>query len=157
MVRQDELAPAPGSKHRRKRVGRGDGSGHGSFSGRGSKGQKARSGDPKVRPGFEGGQLPLIKRLPHKRGFTNIFKVRYATVNISSLDKFEPGAEITPEKLWKAGLIDSPQKPVKILGGGEVNHPWVVKANYFSASAKEKIEAAGGRVEEIKIASAKAG
>ena len=147
MVRQDSLSPTPGSRRARKRVGRGDSS-HGSYSGRGSKGQKSRAGY-KIRPGFEGGQLPLIKRLPRKRGFTNIFRVEYSVVNIDKLNIFEPGSEVTPEKLVAAGVLKSQRQPVKILAEGEINHPLVVKANKFSASAKAKIEAAGGKVEEV--------
>ena len=152
MVRQNSIAPAPGSKKDRKRVGRGDGSGNGTYSGRGSKGQKSRAGF-KMRPGFEGGQLPLIKRLPEKRGFTNIFRVEYNTVSIAKLSKFESGSEVTPEKLVEAGLIKSLRKPVKILADGEIKQPLTVKANKFSASAKAKIEAAGGTVEEVEYAS----
>lgn len=147
-MRQDELAPVPGAKKNRKRVGRGDGSGHGTYSGRGSKGQKSRSGY-KMRPGFEGGQLPLIKRLPQKRGFTSPFRIEYNLVNIDRLNQFKTGSKITPEKLVAAGVIKSLRQPVKILGEGELKHPLSVKANKFSASAKAKIEAAGGKVEEI--------
>jgi len=147
-VRQDELSPAPGSRKSRKQVGRGDGSGHGTYSGRGCKGQKSRSGY-KMRPGFEGGQLPLIKRLPRKRGFVNIFRVEYNIVNLSKLNIFEPGSEVTPESLVAAGLVKSLRHPIKILAEGDINHPLVVKANKFSAAAKAKIEAAGGKVEEI--------
>ena len=151
MARQNDLSPAPGSKHSRKRVGRGNGSGHGTYSGRGSKGQKSRAGY-KIRPGFEGGQLPLIKRLPRKRGFTNIFRVEYSTVNIDKLNIFESGSEVTPEKLADAGLIKNQKYPVKILADGEISHPLMVKANRFSAAAKVKIEAAGGTVEEVEHA-----
>jgi len=148
-MRQNELAPAPGAKKNRKRVGRGDGSGHGTYSGRGIKGQKARAGGNKMRPGFEGGQLPLIKRLPEKRGFHNIFRTEYNLVNIDRLNQFKAGSKVTPEKLAAAGVIKSLRYPVKILGDGELKHPLSVKANKFSASAKAKIEAAGGKVEEI--------
>jgi len=147
-VRQDELSPAPGSKQKRKRVGRGDGSGHGTYSGRGCKGQKSRSGYKIIR-GFEGGQMPLIQRLPKKRGFVNIFRVEYSAVNINKLNIFESGSEVTPEKLAAAGLVKSLRNPIKILGEGDINHPLSVKANKFSATAKAKIEAAGGKVEEI--------
>jgi len=146
VVRQDELAPAPGSKHKRKRVGRGLGSGHGRYSGRGAKGQKARSG-PGIHPYFEGGQTPLTKRLPQKRGFTNIFKKEYSLINVGRLNIFEPNTRVTPEELMKARLIKSPKKLVKVLGEGEVNRPLVVKADSFSATARRKIEAAGGKVE----------
>jgi large subunit ribosomal protein L15 len=156
LVKQNNISPATGSKRASKRVGRGDSSGHGSYSGRGCKGQKVRAGNRKFRPGFEGGQLPLIKRLPRKRGFTNIFRTEYSTVKISQLSKFESGSEITPEKLIEAGIIKSKSKPIKVLADGDINHPITVKANKFSASAKAKIEAAGGKVEEVTDA-AKAG
>jgi large subunit ribosomal protein L15 len=145
---QEKLSPAPGSKRGRRRVGRGDGSGHGTYSGRGCKGQKSRSGY-KMRPGFEGGQLPLIKRLPEKRGFVNIFRTEYSLVNIGKLGIFEPGSEVTPEKLVAAGVVKSLRRPIKILAGGEIGHPLVIKADKFSAAAKAKIEAAGGKVEEV--------
>ena len=147
-MRQDELSPAPGSKKPRKRVGRGDGSGYGTYSGRGSKGQKSRSGY-RMRPGFEGGQLPLIKRLPRKRGFTNIFRTEYSVVNINKLDVFEAGSVVTPERLLATGLVKSLRYPIKILAEGEIAHPLVVKANRFSLAAKAKIEAAGGKAEEV--------
>jgi len=147
-VRQNELFPAPGSKKGRKRVGRGDGSGHGTYSGRGCKGQKSRSGGKTTR-GFEGGQLPLIRRLPRKRGFVNIFRVEYSVVNIDKLNVFEAGSEVTPEKLVAAGVVKSLRRPVKILAEGDIDRPLVVRANKFSAAAKAKIEAAGGTVEEI--------
>ncbi len=147
-MRQDELSPAPGSKKSRKRVGRGDGSGHGTYSGRGCKGQKSRSGGRMSR-GFEGGQLPLIKRLPRKRGFVNIFRTEYSTVNISKLNMFEAGSEVTPETLVAAGVVKSLRHPIKILADGDINYPLLVKANKFSAAAKAKIEAAGGTVEEV--------
>ena len=147
-MRQDELSPAPGSKKRRKRVGRGDGSGHGTYSGRGCKGQKSRAGY-KMRPGFEGGQLPLIKRLPQKRGFVNIFRTEYTIVNLDKLNIFESGSEVTPEKLVAMGIVKSLRYPIKILADGDINRPLVIKANKFSAVAKAKIEAAGGQVEEV--------
>jgi len=148
MTSQNKLPPAPGSKTKRKRIGHGLGSGHGRYSGKGCKGQKARSGGG-VRPFFEGGQLPLVKRLPHKRGFTNIFKVEYALVNIESLKVFEPGTSVSPEELRGARLVKSLRKPVKILGSGEIDRPLVVRATRFSKVAKEKIEAAGGQAETI--------
>ena len=147
-MRQNELSPVSGSKHSRKRVGRGDGSGHGTYSCRGLKGQKSRSG-PGIALRFEGGQTPLVKRLPHKRGFTNIFKIDYSLVKVQRLEVFDQNSEITPQTLLDAGLISSLKKPVKILGDGELQRPLVVKANKFSESAKRKIEAAGGRAEEI--------
>ena len=147
-MRQDKLSPAPGSKKSRKRVGRGDGSGHGTYSGRGCKGQKSRSGY-KMNRGFEGGQLPLIRRLPRKRGFTNIFRTEYSIVNVGELSMFEAGSEVTPERLVVAGVVKSLRHPIKVLAEGDINHPLVVKANRFSAAAKAKIEAAGGEVEEV--------
>lgn len=152
-MRQDELSPASGSKKDRKRVGRGDGSGHGTYSGRGSGGQKSRAGY-KMKPGFEGGQLPLIRRLPRKRGFVNIFRIEYSVININELNMFESGSEVTPERLVTAGLVKSLRHPVKILAEGDIKHPLVVKAHKFSTAAKAKIEAAGGRVEEVGHASA---
>ncbi len=133
-------------------MGRGNGSGHGTYSGRGCKGQKSRAGY-KMRPGFEGGQLPLIKRLPRKRGFVNIFRTEYSTVNIGRLNTFESGSEVTPEKLVAAGMVKSLRNPIKILADGDINHPLTVKANKFSASARAKIEAAGGTAEEVEFAS----
>ncbi len=150
-MRQDKLSPALGSKRRRKRVGRGDGSGHGTYSGRGCKGQKSRSGY-KMSRGFEGGQLPLIRRLPQKRGFTNIFRTEYSIVNVGKLSIFEAGSEVTPERLVVAGVVKSLRHPIKVLAEGDINHPLVVKANKFSAAAKAKIEAAGGEVEEVEYA-----
>jgi large subunit ribosomal protein L15 len=152
LVRQNSIAPASGSRHASKRVGRGNGSGHGTFSGRGCKGQKARAGNNKMRPGFEGGQLPLIKRLPRKRGFTNIFRIEYSTVNIGELNSFESGSEVTPEQMIAAGIIKSLKNPIKILADGDIDRPLTVKANKFSASAKAKIETAGGTVEEVEHA-----
>jgi large subunit ribosomal protein L15 len=147
-MRQDDLYPAFGSRKNRKRVGRGNGSGHGTFSGRGIKGQKSRSG-LQLQRGFEGGQLPIIKRLPRKRGFFNLFRVAYSPVNLGSLSMFAAGTEITTEILYAAGLIDSLSRPVKILADGELTIAITVKANKFSEAAKAKIEAAGGKVEEI--------
>ena len=147
-MRQHELAPALGARTNRKRVGRGNGSGHGTYSGRGSKGQKSRSGF-RIRPGFEGGQLPLIKRLPRKRGFTNIFRVEYSVVNIARLNMFEAGSEVTPESLVAAGVVKSLRQPIKILANGSLNRSLVVRVNRFSAAAKTKIEAAGGKAEEV--------
>jgi len=146
-MEQNELRPPVSAKHKRKRIGRGDGSGHGTYSGRGCKGQKARSGGG-VRLGFEGGQLPLIKRLPRKRGFTNIFKTEYNIVNVGKLAIFPPGTEVTPEELLRAGLISIPAHPTKILGAGDIQHPLLVRANKFSSSAEKKILAAGGKVKQ---------
>src|SRR5512143_806859 len=113
-MQQNDLYPIPGSRKNRKRVGRGNGSGHGTFSGKGIKGQKSRSG-VQLQRGFEGGQLPIIKRLPRKRGFHNLFRVAYSPVNLSALDTFAAGTEITPQALYDKGLIESLTKPVKIL------------------------------------------
>ena len=146
-MKQNELRPPLGTKHKRKVVGRGNGSGHGTYSGRGLKGQKSRSGGG-VRVGFEGGQLPLIKRLPRKRGFRNIFKTEYNIVNVGQLAVFAPGSEVTPEELLRAGLISTMDHPTKILGTGDVKHPLLVSADRFSSSAEKKIVAAGGSVKQ---------
>ena len=148
MIRLDTLSPAPGSRKGKKRVGRGDGSRKGSFSGRGCKGQKARAGF-RMKPGFEGGQLPIIKRLPSQRGFTNIFKTEFDVVNVGQLTIFEAGTEVDLVKLVMAGLVKTGQKLVKILGDGEIDRPLTVKADKFTATAKAKIEAAGGKIEEV--------
>jgi large subunit ribosomal protein L15 len=145
-----ELHPAEGAKKSRKRVGRGPAAGQGKTAGRGTKGQKARSGGG-VRPYFEGGQLPIVRRLPHKRGFKNRFKIEYAPVNVERLLDFEENTEITPVVLAEAGLIRSSDAPVVILGNGELDKPFVVKAHRFSASAREKITKAGGSVEELAL------
>ena len=147
-MKQNELSPATDSKKDRKRVGRGDGSGNGTYSGRGSKGQKSRSGF-RIRPGFEGGQLPIIKSLPRKRGFVNIFRKECSIVKLSALNIFEAGSEVTPEKLVARGLIKSLRWPIKILANGEINHPLTVKVDKFSAAAKVKLEKVGGKAEEI--------
>jgi len=144
-MRLEELQPAAGSKFSSKRVGRGIGSGNGKTSGKGHKGQNARSGGG-VRPGFEGGQMPLYRRLP-KRGFTNIFAKQYVSVNVEVLDRFEDGAEVTPETLKEAGVISKTLDGVKFLGRGEVTKKLTVKAAKFSETAKEKIEKAGGKAE----------
>jgi large subunit ribosomal protein L15 len=147
-MQQNELFPAPGSRKNRKRVGRGNGSGHGTFSGRGIKGQKSRSG-VQIQRGFEGGQLPIIKRLPRKRGFTNRNRVAYSPVNIGSLAIFEAGAVIDCEMLYKTGIVDSMTRPVKLLAEGDIKVAITVKVNKYSEAAKAKIEAAGGKVEQI--------
>jgi len=143
-----ELRPPEGAKKSRKRVGRGIAAGQGKTAGRGTKGQAARSGGTKG-PYFEGGQLPLVRRLPYVRGFNNLFKVDYVPVNIYRLQDFEADAEVTPDSLAEAGIIKSPSLPVAILGQGDIDRPLVVKAHRFSASARTKIEAAGGSVEEL--------
>ncbi len=143
-----ELQSPKGARKTRKRVGRGIAAGQGKTAGRGTKGQAARSGGTKG-PYFEGGQLPLVRRLPFRRGFTNIFKVNYVPVNLYRLEGFEAKAEVTPEVLAAAGIIKSATLPVAILGQGNLEQPLVVKAHRFSASAKAKIEEAGGSVEEL--------
>jgi len=143
-----ELKPAAGSTKKRKRVGRGESSGLGKTSGRGANGQNARSGGG-TRPGFEGGQMPLIRRIP-KRGFNNIFRVDYSVVKLEDLNRFEDGAEITPEMLKEARLVRKLEKGgVKILGNGSIEKKLTVKAHKFTQSATEKIEAAGGKAEVI--------
>ena len=142
-----EVQPAPGSRKKAVRVGRGIGSGNGKTSGRGQKGQNARSGGG-VRLGFEGGQTPLFRRLP-KRGFTNINRKEYAVVNLEKLNRFEDGTEVTPELLLETGVISKLKSGVKILGKGQIEKKLTVKAHKFSASAKEAIEAAGGKTEVI--------
>jgi large subunit ribosomal protein L15 len=142
-----ELSPAPGSRHVRKRVGRGIGSGTGKTAGKGHKGQNARSGGG-VRVGFEGGQNPIYRRLP-KRGFNNIHRKEYAIVNLDKLNSFAEGTEITPETLLASGIIKDPKHGIKILGNGEITVQLTVKANKFSQSAVDKIQAAGGKTEVI--------
>jgi large subunit ribosomal protein L15 len=145
MMRIHEISPGDHSKKDRKRVGRGPGSGHGKTACRGHKGQKARSGGG-VRPGFEGGQMPLQRRLP-KRGFTNIFKKEYVLINLNVLNRFDPESILDLEALKKAGLVKRAKDGVKLLGNGEISHPLVVRVNKVSKTARAKIEAAGGKVE----------
>lgn len=142
-----ELSPVPGSVRDVKRIGRGHGSGQGKTAGKGHKGQKARAGRG-VRPGFEGGQMPLQRRVP-KRGFHNIFATRYATINVAALGAFENGAVIDTDALKAAGLVKKTYDGVKILGNGSLDKSLTVKAAAFSESAKAKIEAAGGKAEVI--------
>lgn len=139
------LSPPKGAVKNRKRVGRGPGSGHGKTSCRGHKGQKARTGG-KVRPGFEGGQMPLSRRLP-KRGFTNIFKKQYALVQVGDLAVFEKGSAVDPEALLKSGLVTKLLDGVKLLGNGDIDRPLTVKVHKCSQAAAAKIAAAGGTVE----------
>lgn len=146
-MKLSELKPAPGSKKTKKRVGRGTGSGLGKTAGRGQDGQKSRSGGG-VRPGFEGGQMPLARRLP-KRGFTNIFAKEYATVNICELNRFEDGTEITAEFLKQQRIIRKINDGLKVLGNGEITKKLTVKAAKFTKTAAEKIVAAGGTAEVI--------
>ncbi len=145
-MRLNNLQPRPGSKHRRKRVGCGESSGHGKTCGRGNKGQKARSGSA-IRPGFEGGQMPLHRRLP-KKGFNNTqFRDVFETVNVSELnDRFEDGATVNEQTLRESGLVNRPCDAIKILGNGELTRKLTVQVDKISASAKEKIEKAGGTV-----------
>jgi len=147
-MRLHDLKPRPGAKHRRKRLGQGESSGHGKTSGRGGKGQTARSGSS-IRIGFEGGQMPLIRRIP-KRGFNHArFATRYLPVNVGDLDRFDNGARVDEAVLRTAGLANGHASGVKILGGGELNKKLTVKASAFSASARTKIEAKGGACEII--------
>lgn len=148
-MQANDLRPARAALHKnRKRVGRGDAAGQGSYAGKGRKGQKARSGD-NVRIGFEGGQLPLIRRMARKRGFTNKFRTEYEEVNVARLERFEANQEVTPESLHAAGIVKKERLPVKVLGTGELTKPLTIRAHRFTASAKAKIEAAGGRWEEL--------
>ena len=147
-MRLHDLKPRPGAKHRRKRLGQGESSGHGKTSGRGGKGQTARSGSS-IRIGFEGGQMPLIRRIP-KRGFNNArHAVRYVPVNLEALNRFDDGARVDVEALRKAGVANGPVKRIKILGDGELNKKLTVTAHAFSASARSKIEARGGSCEVV--------
>jgi large subunit ribosomal protein L15 len=145
-MKLSELKPAEGSRGREKRVGRGRASGHGKTSGRGTKGQHARN---TVRPGFEGGQMPLVRRIPKLGGFKNMDKIYYELVNVSKLNEIKAGTDVDPIVLCGLGLIKKADKQVKILGDGAIDHAITVKAHAFSKSAKEKIEAAGGRIEVI--------
>ena len=146
-MKLNELSPAQGSAKAAWRKGRGPGSGNGKTAGKGHKGQNARSGGG-VRPGFEGGQLPLYRKLP-KRGFNNRFAVNYAIVNVAVLNKFEDGAVVDMDALVAAKIVRKPLDGLKVLGNGELTKKLTVKATVFSATAKEKIEAAGGKTEEV--------
>ena len=146
-MKLNQLSPAEGSAKAAWRKGRGPGSGNGKTAGKGHKGQNARSGGG-VRPGFEGGQLPLYRKLP-KRGFKNRFAVNYAIINVAALNRFEDGAVVDMEALKAAKLVRKELDGVKVLGEGELTKKLTVKATVFSASAKEKIEAAGGKIEEV--------
>ncbi|MDQ7007006.1 MAG: 50S ribosomal protein L15 [Acidobacteriota bacterium] len=144
-MRLHDIGPAPGSRKKRKRIGRGPGSGTGKTAGRGEKGQKSRSGYSR-RWGFEGGQMPLVRRVP-KRGFTNIFREDYAEVNVGRLGRFDSGAEVTPEALVDKGLLRrSETLRIKLLGKGEIDRPLTVHVHKVSAGARSKIEGAGGKV-----------
>jgi large subunit ribosomal protein L15 len=146
-MKLNELSPADGSKKSRQRLGRGVGSGWGKTAGRGSKGQGARSGGG-VRPGYEGGQMPIHRRLP-KRGFTNIFKKNFAILNIRDLARFESGSTVDEVELVKCGLIKGAYDGIKLLGQGEIDYPLQIKVNAVSESARKKISSAGGTVEVV--------
>jgi len=146
-MRIHDLSPSKGSRKSTKRVGRGPGSGHGKTSCRGHKGQKSRSGGS-IPPGFEGGQMPLHRRLP-KRGFTNIFKKHYALINIKDLARFDPNSDLGIADLKNSGLVKKVGDGVKLLGDGEMTHPVTIKVNKVSKTARAKIEAAGGKIEII--------
>jgi len=146
-MKLNELSPAEGSRKNKKRIGRGVASGSGKTAGRGSKGHNSRSGGG-VRPGFEGGQMPIHRRLP-KRGFTNIFADRIAVINVRDLNRFESGSVVDEAALVGSGLVKGARDGIKILGQGEIGHPLSVKVNLISATAREKIEAAGGNVEVV--------
>jgi large subunit ribosomal protein L15 len=155
-VKQHDLRPPEGATRERKRVGRGYGSGHGKTSGRGQKGQNSRTGGG-VRPGFEGGQSPLILRMPYKRGFTNPFRKHYEIVNLSDLEKIGPETQLTPETMLSLGLVDHKQAStqdlrVKLLGNGDVSAAYTITVHKASAGARAKIEAAGGTVTELEPA-----
>lgn len=144
-VQQHDLRPNPGAKHKKRRVGRGQGSGQGTYAGRGVKGQKGRE---QVRRGFEGGQLPIMKRMPYKRGFVNPFRVEYEIVNVGRLELLGLSGVIDQEALARAGVVDT-ARPLKILGAGDLTRALTVRAHRVSAAARAKIEAAGGTVEEL--------
>jgi len=151
-MRLHNLKPRPGAKHRTKRLGIGESSGHGKTSGRGGKGQTARAGGT-IRLGFEGGQMPLLRRIP-KRGFNNAeFRTVYGIVNVEQLNAFENGATVTPESLVEAGLADRLFEGIKVLGNGDLKKKLTVKAQKFSGSAREKITKAGGTCEELPLRS----
>jgi len=145
---EHQLTPPKGARRARKRIGRGNAAGGGTYAGRGLKGQKSRSGFGLI-PGFEGGQLRLIKGLPMTRGFNNKFKTYYSLIKLEDLDQFAAGERITPDSLQARGLLRNQRSPIKILGNGEVSKSLTVTAHKFTQSAREKIEAAGGTVEEI--------
>ena len=147
-MEQHELRSPRGARKARKRIGRGNSSGQGTYAGKGTKGQQARSGY-KSRPGFEGGQTALIRRLPRRRGFRNPFRVEFAPVNLKRLADLPANSEVTPESLREAGIVNSQRESVKILGDGELSVALTVRAHRVSATARAKIEAAGGTVEEL--------
>ncbi len=145
---EHKVVPSPGARKARKRVGRGDSAGQGSTAGRGMKGQKSRSGSS-IRAGFEGGQNQLIKGLPMKRGFNNIFKTYYSLISLETLETFDAGERITPELLRERGFLKSLKQPIKIVGDGQLTKAVTVAAHRFTGSAREKIEAANGKIEEL--------
>jgi large subunit ribosomal protein L15 len=151
-MRLHELAPPKGAHRKRRRIGRGLGSGRGTTAGKGTKGQKARAGGG-VSPHFEGGQLPLVKKLPYRRGFTNHGRIEYRPVNLSDLKAFEAGATVDVAAMVAAGLLKSEREHVKVLGTGEIDRALTVTAHRFSATAREKIEAAGGACHALEHAS----
>ena len=145
---EHQITPPKGARRARTRIGRGNAAGGGTYGGRGLKGQKSRSGFGLI-PGFEGGQLRLVKGLPMTRGFNNKFKTYYSLIKLEDLDQFAAGERITPESLLARGLLRNQRNPIKILGNGEVSKSLTVAAHKFTQSAREKIEAAGGMVEEL--------
>jgi large subunit ribosomal protein L15 len=147
-VEQHELRPPRGATKARKRIGRGNASGQGTYAGKGMKGQQARAGY-KTRPAFEGGQTALVRRLPRKRGFKNPFRTEYSPVNLRDLSRLPEGAEVTPEALLASGIVSTLRRPIKILAVGDVSSALTVRAHRVSSAARTKIEAAGGTVEEI--------
>lgn len=148
-MKLNELKKRPGSNRKIKRVGRGEGSGHGGTACKGHKGQRARSGKGKITPFFEGGQMPLTRRIP-KKGFTNIFREEYAIINLGSLNRFNDGDEVSPETVVKTGLVKKLGKGLKVLGNGTLEKKLTIKAHAFSKSARSKIEENGSNIEEIK-------
>jgi large subunit ribosomal protein L15 len=153
-MRMNDLAPNPGAVHKKKRIGRGNSSGHGTSAGRGTKGQQSRTGYSR-RVGFEGGQNPLVRALSRLRGFNNRFRVEYEPINVEDLAKLPAGSNVTTASLREAGIVKSARLPVKILGRGEISVALTVEAERFSASARQKIEAAGGKVNELNPAPVK--
>ena len=145
-MRLSDLRPAEGSRREKRRIGRGIGSGQGKTAGKGHNGQKARN---TVRPGFEGGQMPLHRRLPHLRGFKNRFRKEYAVVNLDQLDRFEADSTVTPELLMETGIVKNLKDGVKILGDGDMGKALTVRAHKFSKTAEEKIKASGGAIEVV--------
>lgn len=140
----EDLRPQPGATHAKKRVGRGNGSGHGTYAGKGLKGQKSRSGKKRAYDAFEGGQFPLSRKFHVLRGFNNKWRVEFQPINLATLERFDSGSQVTPESLKEAGVLKHLREPVKVLGQGDLTKKLTVSAHRFSESAKAKIEAAGG-------------